>query len=274
MQTRCRHCIKLRMRSCLVSLLLLPALAGAASAASSVWFETDGVRLQLVTDDRADADGNLRGVLKVALLPGWKTYWMDPGDAGVPPQIDPGKSPNVTGATIHFPAPKRFDDGSTHWAGYGQPVDLPVTFTVADTSRFTAIDATVFLGVCQDVCIPVQTVLSVTPDPQAETNPAGAAIAAAYAKLPAEPSATFGVAAFKLSGDNIIAKPALPTGSTQSDLFVVAPSGWLLGAPKADGAGGFHIHIAGRPTGGEQPTSLQYTLVAGDRAVSGSADLR
>ncbi len=262
------------MRTSILPLLFLPALAGVANAAESAWFETDGVRLQLVTDDRPDADGQLRGVLKVALQPGWKTYWMDPGDAGVPPQIDPGASPNVTGATIHFPTPKRFDDGPTHWAGYGQPVDLPVTFTVADASKFTAIDASVFIGVCREVCIPVQAVLSATPDPQAAATREGAAIAAAFSRLPGLPTADFGVARFELSGDTIVARPAVPAGTAAADLFVVAPSGWLLGPPRADGAGGFDIHVAGRPAGGELPAALQYTLVGGDRAVTGSAALQ
>jgi DsbC/DsbD-like thiol-disulfide interchange protein len=105
-----------------------------------------------------------------------------------------------------------------------------VTFTVADPEKFTAIDATVFIGVCQDVCIPVQTTLSVTPDPQAENNPAGAAIAAAYSRLPAQASAEIGVASFQLSGDQITAKVALPAfGATSADLFVVTPQGWVLG---------------------------------------------
>lgn len=270
------RCITFQMRIPLTVLLVLPALASAAKAAESNWYETDGVRLKLLTDDRASADGHLRAVLRVDLQPGWKTYWMDPGDAGVPPQIDPGKSQNITGATIQFPAPKRFDEGTTHWAGYSKPVDLPVTFTVADPEKFTAIDATVFIGVCQDVCIPVQTALSVTPDPQAENNPAGAAIAAAYSRLPAQASAEIGVASFQLSGDQITAKVALPAfGATSADLFVVTPQGWVLGPPKPDEAsGGYSIHVAGRPSGGERPKSLQYTLVAGDRAVTGNTDLR
>lgn len=263
------------MRFLLVTLLFLPTLANVSNAAESGWFDTDGVRLQLVTDDRAHPDGKLQAVLRVDLKPGWKTYWMDPGDAGVPPQIDPGKSQNVTGVTIQFPAPKRFDEGTTHWAGYSKPVDLPVTFTVGDANKFTAIDATVFLGVCQDVCIPVQTTFSVTPDPQAASNSADPAIASAFAKLPGPPSGAFGVASFQLKGNQIIAKVRMPAYGGERDLFVVAPSGWLLGAPKPDNAsGGYSINVAGRPSTGEMPRSLQYTLVAGDRAVTGSADLR
>jgi DsbC/DsbD-like thiol-disulfide interchange protein len=269
------RCIYFRMRFSLNFLLLVPALAGAADAAESNWYETDGVRLQLLTEDKAGADGQLRAVLKVDLQPGWKTYWMDPGDAGVPPQVDAGKSQNITAATIHFPAPKRFDEGSTHWAGYSRPIDLPVTFRVADPSKFTAIDATVFIGVCQDVCIPVQTMLSVTPDPQAETNPAGVAIDAAFASLPGEASSQFGVTRFQLADNEIIAKATLPATGAGMDLFVVAPSGWTLAAPKPGlAAGVYSIHVVGRPAGGELPKSLQYTLVSGDRSVTGSADLR
>ena len=43
------------------------------------------------------------GVLDIDLKPGWKTYWRDPGDAGVPPQLDVSASTNVAGAELRFP---------------------------------------------------------------------------------------------------------------------------------------------------------------------------
>lgn len=33
-----------------------------------------------------ESDGTIKAVLDVDLLPGWKTYWRDPGEAGVPPR--------------------------------------------------------------------------------------------------------------------------------------------------------------------------------------------
>ncbi len=54
-------------------------------ASSSDWFETEGARIRLVTTGKPAADGKLKGMLDIELKPGWKTYWRDPGDAGVPP---------------------------------------------------------------------------------------------------------------------------------------------------------------------------------------------
>ena len=60
----------------------------------------------------ADEKGVLQGALEIDLKPGWKTYWRDPGDAGVPPTIDATASSNVASAELSFPAPHRFDEAS------------------------------------------------------------------------------------------------------------------------------------------------------------------
>ena len=88
-----------------LTLVLGPA---PALAASSGWHHADGTSLRIVTSDRSDADGRLRGALEIRLKPGWKTYWLDPGDAGVPPTLTLADGRPVDAA---FPAPKRFDDG-------------------------------------------------------------------------------------------------------------------------------------------------------------------
>ena len=89
----------------IAGLLCSLALPSPASASSSDWFETEGGRVRLVTTGQPDGDGNLTGILDIELKPGWKTYWRDPGDAGVPPTIDVAASPGVTGAEFSFPAP-------------------------------------------------------------------------------------------------------------------------------------------------------------------------
>ena len=87
--------------------------------------------MRLVTSGKADEAGRIQGVLDIELKPGWKTYWRDPGDAGVPPQIDVSASTNITDAAFSFPPPQRHDDGYGKWAGYNHPVSLPVTFTLS-----------------------------------------------------------------------------------------------------------------------------------------------
>jgi len=255
--------------------LLTAALPVAGHAASSPWFDTDGARLRIVTIAAPDADGTVRGVLQIALEPGWKTYWKDPGDAGIPPQIDVSASMNVSAAEISFPAPERFDDGISRWTGYGASVSLPVRFRVADPARFTAIDADIFLGVCKEVCVPVQARLSVAPGDDAFGDEA--AVVAGFAGLPAQPGSDFGISALRDTGSELIAEANLPEGVDAPDLFFVTPSGWRLKPPHAERDGErvvFRIPVLERPTSQVGAVEVEYTLVAGGKSVAGMVALR
>lgn len=254
-----------------LAILVIPA---SVHAASSDWFETDGARLRLVTADAAGADGLMRGVLQIDLEPGWKTYWKDPGSAGIAPSIDISASMNISSAALSFPAPVRFREGDVVSTGYIQPVALPVTFRVDDPQKFTAIDADVLLGICREICVPVQARLSVTPggDEGAEDP----SIAQGYDRLPSPASAAFGLTAIGDAGSSLLAEAILPAGSAGGDLFVVTPKGWEFGIPTLETSGErvtFRIPVLGRPDGPGSGTALDYALVAGDRAVEGRARL-
>ncbi|WP_236020270.1 protein-disulfide reductase DsbD domain-containing protein [Brucella anthropi] len=130
----------------LLASLVLPALAS-----TSDWTETPGGRVRVIIEDNSpnNATSNeRRGALQVELQPGWKTYWRNPGDAGVPPQI------NIEGeakAQIDFPAPVRFGGEDEGGIGYKQPVSLPIVFHL--TAADTRLKGHVFLGVCEKICI-------------------------------------------------------------------------------------------------------------------------
>src|SRR5262249_40519998 len=115
--------------------LLLPFGGAPALASSSDWYDAEGGRIRLVTVGMPNDKGVLQGALQIDLKPGWKTYWIDPGDAGVPPSIDVSPSQNIASADMSFPAPHRFDDGFAVWAGYNEPVTFPVTFTLSDPKQ-------------------------------------------------------------------------------------------------------------------------------------------
>lgn len=253
--------------------LLTVAVPVAGHAASSPWFDTDGARLRIVTIAAPDADGTVRGVLQIMLEPGWKTYWKDPGDAGIPPQIDVSASMNVASAEMSFPPPRRFDDGISHWAGYGASVSLPVRFRVTDPARFTAIDADIFLGVCKEVCVPVQARLSVAPDDGFGDE---AAVVAGFAGLPAQPDSDFGISALRDTGSELVAEANLPEGADAPELFVVTPSGWRLKPPHAERDGErvvFRIPVLERPKLTAGTVEVEYTLVAGGKSVAGMVAL-
>ena len=252
--------------------LAIVAMPGFSQAASSDWFETDGARLRLVTADAADADGLMRGVLQIDLEPGWKTYWKDPGDAGIAPQIDVSASMNVRSAELSFPGPVRFQEGDEISIGYVQSVALPVTFQVEDPQKFTAIDADVFLGICKEICVPVQARLSVTPG--GEAGKADPAIAEGFNLLPSVASAGFGLHGIRDEGASLLADAALPNGATGGELFVVTPKGWEFGVPILETTGGqraFRIPVLSRPEGSASGTVLDFTLVADDKSVEGHA---
>ena len=181
-----------------LKILLLGAAIGCgaalpAAASSSDWYNSEGGKVRLVTSGKADEAGRIHGVLDIALKPGWKTYWRDPGDAGVPPQIDVSASTNITDAAFSFPPPQRHDDGYGKWAGYNHPVSLPVTFTLSSPRDAAVIDADIFLGICETICIPVQTRLSVDPAADPDNAEDAALVKAALATLPAPAKADFGI---------------------------------------------------------------------------------
>lgn len=265
------------VRLCIAATATL-AMATTADASSSDPFVTDGATLRLVTSGLADENGRLRGAVEIHLEPGWKTYWEEPGASGVPPQVDVGASINVSSAVIHFPAPEWHEDSYGAWAGYGGPVVLPVTFTVDDPERFSVIEADLFLGICETICVPVQARLSVEPG-SAPEDPADAALVdSAFASLPGEPDGHFGVTEATLSGDKLLIKVATPnTEPREAALFLAPDKGYVFGRPKAvaASAGGatFEAPVLSRPADDAPDAEVSYTLTAGRAAVSGSFTL-
>ncbi|WP_187970008.1 protein-disulfide reductase DsbD domain-containing protein [Aquibium microcysteis] len=257
----------------------LVSTAASAHASSSDPLVTEGATLRLVTAGLADGTGKLRGALEIRLDAGWKTYWKEPGASGVPPQIDVTDSINVSAAQFHFPAPEWHEDAYGAWAGYDETVVLPVTFTVDDPERFSAVEADLFLGICETICIPVQARLSVEPG-MAPDDPADAVLVeSAFASLPRTPDAALGVTAATREGDMLLVTVATPKGQADpATLFLAPGGGYVLGVPKPheapDGATIFEVPVLAAPSGAAEGTEMTYTLTHGDAAVSGTFILR
>jgi DsbC/DsbD-like thiol-disulfide interchange protein len=206
--------------------------AGQAIAGASDWAESDGGRLRIVSA-APDEDGTIRAMLEIDLLPGWKTYWRDPGESGIPPTIDIAGSENIESVEILFPPPERIDDGYSVWAGYTRSVRLPLMLAASDPDERSVLQAHVFLGVCDKVCIPVQADLAVTIDDPA--NPLHEAmIEQAFANLPEEPGENFGIVGASSSRDELEIEVRVPNAATaaRTELFLAAPEGWFFGVPR------------------------------------------
>lgn len=225
--------------------------------------DTEGARLHLVLDSTPGPGGDLRGALNIQLKPGWKTYWRDPGDAGVPPSISATASGRDLTVRAEFPAPGRHKDSYGSWAGYDHSVTLP--FTVSAASG--AIDFAVFLGVCEQVCVPVQASFRVDP---AKSGPREREqVAKAFAALPGPARPGFQVTGAQLRGETIAVTVEAP--GSADDLFVAGEDGISLGVP-VPMAGGFSVPVLEPLPEGALP-ALHYTLTASGNAVSGVLDV-
>ncbi|MEJ6781235.1 protein-disulfide reductase DsbD domain-containing protein [Aminobacter sp. Piv2-1] len=252
--------------------LILFGVAAPAYSSASDWGTTEGGRFRLVTAGRPDAEGKLQGVLFIELKPGWKTYWRDPGDSGVPPQIDVTASRNVSAVEMSFPAPQRHDDGYSIWAGYDYPVGLPVTFTIPSPGEPSLIEADVFLGVCETICVPVQARLQVDPAADPDNPDDVALVEAAFEALPAPAQADFGVTPTP-GGDGMLSVVANVPGSPEGvDLFVAGTDGYLFGVPKRNAEAGkltFTVKVIDRPDAPPTGKGIPYTLTTATSAVEG-----
>ncbi|MFD0859830.1 protein-disulfide reductase DsbD domain-containing protein [Roseovarius aquimarinus] len=122
----------------------LPATAQALEAVNAA---------RLLPGWRAE-DGTHMAALELRLAPGWKTYWRAPGDIGIPPRFDWRGSQNLAGVEIEWPTPERIDQGGMMAIGYHGTLILPLR-VLPQAGGDVALDGSVELGVCRDVCIPL-----------------------------------------------------------------------------------------------------------------------
>ena len=135
-------------RACVLLALLAPVAATAQAL--------DAVATLEVLPGWQTADGTRMTALAVTLAPGWKTYWRSPGDAGIPPQIDFAGSQNIRDITIHWPVPEVFDQAGMRSIGWHDGMVLPVELHPARPGGPIRLSGTLDIGVCEDICIPVQ----------------------------------------------------------------------------------------------------------------------
>lgn len=135
------------------------ALALAAGAAQADELPANLVRAEILGGWKT-AEGTHMAALHLSLADGWKTYWRAPGDAGIPPQFDWRGSTNVGSVVIHWPRPQVFDVGGMRTIGYKHDLVLPIEIRPAEAGKPVQLEAEVNLGICRDVCVPVELDLS------------------------------------------------------------------------------------------------------------------
>jgi DsbC/DsbD-like thiol-disulfide interchange protein len=220
----------------------------------------------------------LRAGLEIRLDPGWKTYWRQPGDSGVPPTFDFGGSENVDSVKILWPAPERFPDGAGgNSIGYVGRIVLPLRIAPKDATKPSSVHLKLGYAICGNLCVPAEAnlELGLTGDGAEE-----AAIEKADLRVPRQVALGGGQglsirAVHREAGgehDRVTVELAAPK-DTPVELFVEGPtSEWSLPIPEPSGNAGdlrrFTFDLDGMPPGAQgQGVTLTFTAVSNDDAI-------
>jgi DsbC/DsbD-like thiol-disulfide interchange protein len=139
----------------LASIGLLFVASTPAVAGATPWQEvTPNVKLRLISSDSRTADGTTLVGLEVDMPANYRTYWRDPGESGIPTQLDIAGSTGVSAPRIEWPFPETEINAGLLDYVYRGPTVLPVRLRANGMAG--ELDAAVVMGVCSDVCVPVQ----------------------------------------------------------------------------------------------------------------------
>ncbi|MCG6113715.1 MAG: hypothetical protein MEQ84_00835 [Mesorhizobium sp.] len=244
-----------------------PALAGKASE----WLHTEGGSIRIVTEAEAGDDGILRGALQIMLKPGWKTYWADPGDSGIPPSVHVAGPSAVGDPQIGFPPPRLIDDGYSPFVGYDRPVTLALSFPVSEGMP-EAFSADIFLGVCETICIPVQASLDVAN--ASNGLPAGEIVSRTFADLPQEADTSFHARLLDIHEGSLVVETEYPDQASEVALHVISAGARMIGTAERVEPEGSRFHVPFTDIGGEAaPAETHYILVTDVGSVTGTLQL-
>ena len=206
--------------------LCLASPGFAASLGESAWIASNDSKVRLVSG-MPDVNGKptLFAGVQLRMEPGWKTYWRNPGDSGVPPSFDFKGSKNLKQAELFYPAPHRIADANGTAIGYDDEVVFPIKITPEHEGEAVELKLAFEYGLCKDLCIPndVSLELGVPSD-----HGKGDAILleSALASTPKEAAPSLLPAIEKVTADLDAPKPEMtidatfPEGARETDLFI------------------------------------------------------
>jgi DsbC/DsbD-like thiol-disulfide interchange protein len=115
---------------------------------------SDIVEGQLRLGWQSDGGTQIVG-LHLRLARDWITYWRHPGESGIAPQLNWSESDNLAQVRIHWPEPRLFLKAGFNSIGYEDELLVPLELTPINQGAPIALRAVLSIGVCDDICIPV-----------------------------------------------------------------------------------------------------------------------
>ena len=104
-------------------------------------------------------DKSHMAAIRIEMEEGWKTYWRVPGLGGIPPLINWNESKNIKKFTPIWPAPYIYKEYGLRTIGYKNELVLPLRIQPIDISKPIYFSATIDFGICDDVCVPIQSTI-------------------------------------------------------------------------------------------------------------------
>jgi len=256
--------IVLRIGSALAFLIAVASPVGALDDPSS----SQGIHSRIRLLSGGISGGQRLAGLEMALDPGFKTYWRNPGESGLPPRLDWSASDNVAGVTLLWPAPTRVEDGGGVAYVYSHEIVLPVLVTPRIPSRPVRLALSVDYGICREICIPVHAEVARDLD----GDNARAIIEKSLAKVPkaqalgsTSPLAILSVTREAGAKATYSVATRAPVGRPPS-LFAEGPDNWYVSTSTPDDSNRFTLSIDETvPAPAHAPIRL--TLTADGQAV-------
>lgn len=141
------------------------AFSRVALASSSGWQEAKHLRAELVSEYQQVVPGQ-RLLVALHFIPDehWHTYWINPGDSGLPTSIDWQLPEGVIAGAIQWPTPQFFSIPPMMNYGFAGPTVLLTELTIPAAFSLSelALSAKVDWLVCEEICIPAEAGFSLT----------------------------------------------------------------------------------------------------------------
>jgi DsbC/DsbD-like thiol-disulfide interchange protein len=165
------------------ALVLLPALAADSARSQAVISTGESFVEVSFLPGRVESDGARMAGLVLDVAQDWKTYWRNPGMAGIPPQFDWSGSRNLGSVEVMWPRPQFFDSFGLTTLGYSGQVVFPMRLEPEQAGQPMEIDLNLALGVCRDICVLEETRVQALIDPD-DPETGGAVVAMAEQSVP------------------------------------------------------------------------------------------
>ena len=263
-----------------IALICLPGVPVARAQDASDWDAQAHTAVRLISGSiiKTADTAFLRAGIEIKLDPGWKTYWRDPGDSGLPPTLDFSGSGNVKSVTVLWPAPERFPDGAGgNSIGYLDHLILPLRIARQDAAQQASLQVKLGYDICSNMCVPVEANLTLALGGDGAEE---SAIEKAEIRVPRRvalgPRQGLAILSVRRepgdAHDRVVVEVAAPEGAPV-DLFAEGPTpDWSLPLPEPTGGTGttrqFTFDLDGLPADAHaEGATLTFTAVSGDDAI-------